>query len=76
MTTGPAPKPSLAGLSKAELAEKLIAVGVEPKKAKMRVEQLWRWIYHYGVMDFDAMTNVAKELRATLSEHYTLDRPE
>jgi 23S rRNA (adenine2503-C2)-methyltransferase len=68
--------PSLAGLSKAELAEKLIAIGVEPKKTKMRVEQLWRWIYHYGVTDFAAMTNVAKELRATLAEHYTLARPE
>jgi 23S rRNA (adenine2503-C2)-methyltransferase len=70
------PKPSLAGLGKAELAEKLISVGVEPKKAKMRAEQLWRWIYHYGVTDFGAMTNVAKELRATLAEHYTLARPE
>jgi 23S rRNA (adenine2503-C2)-methyltransferase len=68
--------PSLAGLGKADLAEKLIAIGVEPKKAKMRAEQLWRWIYHYGVTDFAAMTNVAKELRATLAEHYTLARPE
>ena len=70
------PLPSLAGLSKPELAEKLIAVGVEPRKAKMRAEQLWRWIYHYGVTDFAAMTNVAKELRATLAQHYTLARPE
>ena len=69
-------KPSLAGLSKPELAEKLVAVGVEAKKAKMRAEQLWRWIYHYGVRDFSAMTNVAKELRCTLAEHYTLARPE
>src|SRR5262245_21003294 len=69
-------KPSLAGLSKAELAEKLIAVGIEPRKAKMRAEQLWRWAYHYGVTDFAAMTNIAKELRATLAEHYTLARPE
>ena len=76
MTAAPASKPSLAGLSKAELTEKLIAIGVEPKKAKMRVEQLWRWIYQYGVTDFAAMTNVAKELRATLAEHYTLERPE
>jgi 23S rRNA (adenine2503-C2)-methyltransferase len=68
--------PSLAGLSKTELAEKLVAVGVEPKKARMRAEQLWRWIYHYGVTDFAAMTNVAKELRATLADHYTLARPE
>ena len=76
MTFTPAPaKPSLAGLSKTELAERLVAVGVEQRRA-MRAEQLWRWIYHYGVTDFSAMTNVAKELRATLGEHYTLARPE
>lgn len=68
--------PSLAGLTKAELAEKLVAVGVEPKQSRMRAEQLWRWIYHYGVADFAAMTNVAKALRATLAAHYTLARPE
>jgi 23S rRNA (adenine2503-C2)-methyltransferase len=68
--------PSLAGLGKAELAEKLAAIGVEPRKARMRAEQLWRWIYHYGVTDFAQMTNVAKELRATLAAHYTLVRPE
>jgi 23S rRNA (adenine2503-C2)-methyltransferase len=67
---------SLAGLSRAELAEKLTAVGVDAAKAKMRAEQLWRWIYHYGVADFAAMTNVAKELRATLAQHYSLARPE
>lgn len=68
--------PSLAGLTKAELAEKLVAVGVEPKQSRMRAEQLWRWIYHYGVANFAAMTNVAKALRATLAAHYTLARPE
>ncbi|MFT3728338.1 MAG: 23S rRNA (adenine(2503)-C(2))-methyltransferase RlmN [Terricaulis sp.] len=68
--------PSIAGLTRAELAEKLIAVGVDAPKAKMRAEQLWRWIYHYGVTDFAAMTNVAKDLRATLAQHYTLARPE
>ena len=68
--------PSLAGLSKAELAENLAAIGVAPAKAKMRAEQLWRWIYHYGVTEFAAMTNVAKELRAGLAEAYTLARPE
>ena len=68
--------PSIAGLARAELAEKLVAVGVDASKAKMRAEQLWRWIYHYGVTDFAAMTNVAKELRATLAQYYTLARPE
>ena len=68
--------PSLAGLSRSALAEKLVAIGVDSGKARMRAEQLWRWIYHYGVTDFAAMTNVAKELRATLAEHYTLARPD
>jgi 23S rRNA (adenine2503-C2)-methyltransferase len=69
-------RPSLAGLTKPELAEKLLAAGVEAAKAKMRAEQLWRWIYHHGVTEFSQMTNVAKELRATLAEFYTLARPE
>jgi 23S rRNA (adenine2503-C2)-methyltransferase len=68
--------PSLAGLDKPELSECLLATGVEPAKAKMRVEQLWRWLYHYGVTDFSAMTNVAKELRAALAARYSLARPE
>jgi 23S rRNA (adenine2503-C2)-methyltransferase len=68
--------PSLAGLSRTELADSLVAIGVETAKAKMRAEQLWRWIYHYGVVDFAAMTNVAKELRAKLAQHYSLARPE
>jgi 23S rRNA (adenine2503-C2)-methyltransferase len=72
----PSAKPSLAGLTKAELAERVVAIGVDAGKAKMRAEQLWRWIYHYGATDFAAMTNVAKELRAVLAEHYTLARPE
>lgn len=69
-------KPSLAGLSREELREAAIAAGVEPRKARMRAEQLWHWIYHAGATSFDAMTNVAKEMRAAFAERYTLDRPE
>ncbi|MCC5994976.1 MAG: 23S rRNA (adenine(2503)-C(2))-methyltransferase RlmN [Oceanicaulis sp.] len=74
----PVPGPqSLAGLTRAQLRDALIAhAGVDDKKAKMRADQLWRWIYHYGVTDFDAMTNVSKELRAALKTCFTLDRPE
>jgi 23S rRNA (adenine2503-C2)-methyltransferase len=42
----------------------------------MRVNQLWSWIYVRGVTEFDAMSDVSKELRTTLSAHYTLARPE
>lgn len=67
---------SLAGLNRSQLKDRMIEVGVAPAKAKMRAEQVWRWIYHYGVTDFAAMTNVAKELRADLDRAYTLGRPE
>ena len=28
----------------------------------MRVNQIWQWVYHWGVRDFDAMTNLVKRL--------------
>ena len=69
--------PSLAGLTRDELRAALLETGlIDQKKAKMRAEQLWRWIYHYGVTDFDAMTNVSKDLRAALKDRFTLARPE
>ncbi|MFZ4604016.1 MAG: 23S rRNA (adenine(2503)-C(2))-methyltransferase RlmN, partial [Caulobacterales bacterium] len=68
-------RPSLVGLGKAELRAALTGIGVAEKAARMRAEQLWRWIYHYGVTDFAAMTNVAKELRADLDRAFTLERP-
>jgi len=50
-------KPTLIGLSRSELAAFLGAIGVPEKQQRMRVSQLWRWIYTQGVRDFDAMTN-------------------
>ncbi len=69
-------KPSLVGLTRAGLAEALAAVGVPEREQRMRVAQLWQWIYFQGAMSFDAMLNVSKVLRATLAEAYTLARPE
>ena len=69
-------KPSLVGLTRAQLAALLGAIGVPERQRKMRVQQLWHWIYFRGFTDFAAMTSVSKELRALLAEHYTLDRPE
>lgn len=69
-------KPSLVGMTRERLREALIGMGVDEKKSKMRANQLWRWIYHYGVTDFEAMTDVSKALRLELAEHFTLERPE
>jgi 23S rRNA (adenine2503-C2)-methyltransferase len=69
-------KPSLAGLGRAELAEVLGEIGVSDRERRMRVGQLWHWIYFHGVRDFAAMSNVSKHLRAKLAERFTLERPE
>jgi 23S rRNA (adenine2503-C2)-methyltransferase len=69
-------KPSLVGLTRAELADALGSVGVPEAQRKMRVQQLWHWIYFRGFTSFDAMTSVSKELRAALSQRFTLERPE
>jgi 23S rRNA (adenine2503-C2)-methyltransferase len=71
-----ADKPSLAGLGREGLRAALAAAGVPEKQLRMRVNQLYSWLYVRGVASFDAMTDVAKELRTELGERYTLARPE
>ena len=68
--------PSLVGLSRTELADLLGGIGVAPAQRKMRVQQLWHWMYVRGVADFDAMTTISKDMRAQLAEHFTVARPE
>jgi 23S rRNA (adenine2503-C2)-methyltransferase len=69
-------KTSLAGLSREGLRLALAAIGVPEKQQRMRVGQLWSWIYVRGVRDFAAMTDVSKDLRTALAARYSLDRPE
>ena len=69
-------KPSLVGLTRAQLAALLGAIGVPEAQRKMRVQQLWHWIYFRGFTEFDLMTSLSKNLRAALAEKFTLARPE
>ncbi len=69
-------KPTLAGMTRARMGEALKAAGVPDKQLRMRVNQLWKWIYISGVSTFEAMTDVSKDLRGRLAELYTLERPE
>ncbi|MCE8470800.1 23S rRNA (adenine(2503)-C(2))-methyltransferase RlmN, partial [Rhodovulum sulfidophilum] len=66
----------LVGLTRPRLREALIAAGTPEAQAKMRVNQLWQWIYQKGVRDFDAMTNLAKDYRALLKAHFAIEVPE
>ncbi len=72
----PPAKPSLIGLSRTELADRLGEIGVAPAQRKMRVQQLWHWMYFRGAQSFDDMTSVSKGIRAELAQHFTVDRPE
>ncbi len=70
------PKPSLIGMTREEMSAALREKGVADKQIKMRVSQLWNWIYVRGVSDFDAMANVSKDMREMLKTHFTIARPE
>ncbi|MBB5045389.1 23S rRNA (adenine2503-C2)-methyltransferase [Rhodopseudomonas rhenobacensis] len=72
----PPAKPSLIGLSRAELAEALGGIGVAASQRKMRAQQLWHWMYFRGVAEFSEMTSISKEMRGQLAEHFTVARPE
>ncbi|MEO1311167.1 MAG: 23S rRNA (adenine(2503)-C(2))-methyltransferase RlmN, partial [Pseudomonadota bacterium] len=48
---------------------------LDAKKARMRASQVWRWLYHYGVTDFAAMSDIGKEMRADMAARYDLARP-
>jgi 23S rRNA (adenine2503-C2)-methyltransferase len=69
-------KPSLAGATRAEIAEGLRGLGLAEREVKMRAAQLWHWIYFRGATDFSAMLNIAKPMRVALTERFTLARPE
>ncbi len=69
-------KPSLVGYSRARLTESLGGIGVPERQQRMRVQQIWHWLYVRGAQNFDEMTTLSKELRATLAQHFTLARPE
>ena len=69
-------KSSLAGLGREELAVALAAAGVPQRQVRMRLHQLWSWIYARGATSFDVMTDVSRELRGALGNAHSLLRPE
>ncbi|MGB2355640.1 MAG: 23S rRNA (adenine(2503)-C(2))-methyltransferase RlmN [Planktomarina sp.] len=67
---------NVVGLTREALKEALIAAGSPEKQVKMRLGQLWQWIYEKGVRDFEQMTNLSKDYRAFLAEHFVIAIPE
>jgi len=66
----------LIGLSRARIAELFETAGLDTKAAKLRSRQVFHWLYHRGVTDFEAMTDIAKTMRPWLAERFVIGRPE
>ena len=66
----------LIGLPRIRIAELLGEAGLDAKAAKLRSRQLFHWLYHRGVTEFEAMTDIAKTMRPWLSERFVIGRPE
>ena len=69
-------KPNLIGLTREGLRAALLSVGTPERQVKMRVGQVWAWLYQKGVRDFDLMTNLSKEYRAKLASAFEISVPE
>jgi len=63
---------NLLGMSRAGLQAFLVGLGEKPYRA----HQLMKWIYHQGVSDFSAMTDVGRELRERLTACAEIRPPE
>ncbi|WP_455479427.1 23S rRNA (adenine(2503)-C(2))-methyltransferase RlmN [Bartonella sp. B23] len=69
-------KSSLIGLFQDEMIEALKAIGVPEHQTRMRVRQLWHWLYVRGVSNFDEMLNISKQMQKMLKNHFSIARPE
>ena len=65
----------LVGLSRPQIKAELGAAGLDERQAKLRAKQIFHWLYHRGVTDFDAMTDIAKAQRPWLAERFVIGRP-
>lgn len=64
------------GLSRARITELFAEAGLDTKAAKLRAKQVFHWLYHRGVTEFEAMTDIAKTMRPWLAERFVVGRPE
>ena len=67
---------NLVGLTWDKLFNTLVKAGTPKRQARMRSRQVWQWMYHWGVRDFAAMTNLSKAYRAMLDERFVISLPE
>ncbi len=72
MTGDAATKVNLLGLDRQALEAFFVQLGEKPFRAR----QLMKWVYHHGVADFEAMTDLGKTLREKLKAAAEVRPPE
>lgn len=65
------PPINLLGLNRAQLQAFLAALGEKP----FRGSQVMQWLHQYGAVEFSAMTNLSKALRAHLADAARIEAP-
>lgn len=66
----------LIGLSRHQIGALFLEAGLDAKAAKLRAKQVFHWLYHRGVTDFEAMTDIAKTMRPWLAQRFVIGRPD
>ena len=66
----------LIGLPRTDIAALFEVAGLDAKAAKLRAKQAFHWLYHRGVTEFEAMTDIAKTMRPWLATRFVIGRPE
>ncbi|MWV28347.1 23S rRNA (adenine(2503)-C(2))-methyltransferase RlmN [Aurantiacibacter rhizosphaerae] len=66
----------LMGLPRKDIAALFEGAGLDKRQAKLRAKQVYHWLYHRGVTDFEAMTDIAKTMRPWLAERFVIGRPD
>jgi 23S rRNA (adenine2503-C2)-methyltransferase len=67
---------NLVGLTRDQMRDAFLAAGTPEKQVKMRVGQVWQWVYYWGIRDFDQMSNLAKDYRTLLAQHFVVELPQ
>ncbi|MGH8444687.1 MAG: 23S rRNA (adenine(2503)-C(2))-methyltransferase RlmN [Solimonas sp.] len=69
----PLPNPiNLFGLDREQLRARFADMGEKPYRA----DQIMQWIYRRGKDSFDDMSNISKDLRVKLAQHFVIRTPE
>ena len=65
----------LIGLPRTVIRDLFADAGLDSRQAKLRAKQVYHWLYHRGVTEFEAMTDIAKTMRPWLAERFVIGRP-